>query len=155
MAARRAHNPKVVGSNPTPATSFSWLVRVRWLYCPIHSGTRTQTLQRHQYHSLGGKSTMAPPVPIPNTEVKRRSAHDTAPARVWENRSLPGDYFSKTAHSNVGGFAFGVIALASSDDLSLAAIYPSPSPFPKEGGPRRTGAWRYFVLDRDPESSSR
>ena len=22
MAARRAHNPKVVGSNPTPATSF-------------------------------------------------------------------------------------------------------------------------------------
>ena len=32
---------------------------------------------------------MAPPVPIPNTEVKRLSADDTAPARMWENRSLP------------------------------------------------------------------
>ena len=38
---------------------------------------------------------MEPPVPIPNTEVKLRSADDTAPARVWENRSLPGDYFFK------------------------------------------------------------
>ena len=45
-----------------------------------------------KYLSLGGKSTMDPPVPIPNTEVKRHSAHDTAPARVWENRSPPGDY---------------------------------------------------------------
>ena len=32
---------------------------------------------------------MVPPVPIPNTEVKRLSADDTAPARMWENRSLP------------------------------------------------------------------
>ena len=39
---------------------------------------------------------MEPPVPIPNTEVKLRSADDTASARVWENRSLPGDYFSES-----------------------------------------------------------
>ena len=32
---------------------------------------------------------MAPPVPIPNTEVKRPSADDTAPVTEWENRSLP------------------------------------------------------------------
>ena len=38
---------------------------------------------------------MDPPVPIPNTEVKLRSADDTASAKVWENRSLPGDYFYK------------------------------------------------------------
>ena len=39
---------------------------------------------------------MEPPVPIPNTEVKLRSADDTASARVWENRSPPGDYFSES-----------------------------------------------------------
>ena len=37
----------------------------------------------------GGFSEAAPPVPIPNTEVKRLSADDTALLRVWENRSLP------------------------------------------------------------------
>ena len=82
MAARWAHNPKVVGSNPTPATKLS-----KW-----HT----------VFFSLGGKSAMDPPVPIPNTEVKLRSADDTASARVWENRSLPGDYFCEKAHGNVG-----------------------------------------------------
>ncbi len=52
---------------------------------------------------------MDPPVPIPNTEVKRHSAHDTAPARVWENRSPPGDYFDENAHSNVSVFLFNVL----------------------------------------------
>ena len=42
---------------------------------------------------------MDPPVPIPNTEVKLRSADDTASARVWENRSLPGDYFVKSSRN--------------------------------------------------------
>ena len=82
MAARWAHNPKVVGSNPTPATKLSMWHTV--------------------FFSLGGKSAMDPPVPIPNTEVKLRSADDTASARVWENRSLPGDYFCEKAHGNVG-----------------------------------------------------
>ena len=66
MAARRAHNPKVAGSNPAPAT---------------------------KYYSLGGKSVVVPPVSFPNTVVKRHSADDTALARVWENRSLPGGIF--------------------------------------------------------------
>ena len=86
MAARWAHNPKVVGSNPTPATKLSMWHTV--------------------FFSLGGKSAMDPPVPIPNTEVKLRSADDTASARVWENRALPGDYFCVKAHGNVG-FLFG------------------------------------------------
>ena len=42
----------------------------------------------------GGSSEAAPPVPIPNTEVKRLSANDTALAKVWENRSLPGGFFA-------------------------------------------------------------
>ena len=37
---------------------------------------------------------MVPPVPIPNTEVKRLSADDTALATEWENRPLPGVFFS-------------------------------------------------------------
>ena len=86
VAARWAHNPKVVGSNPTPATKLSMWHTV--------------------YFSLGGKSAMDPPVPIPNTEVKRYSAHDTAPAKVWENRSLPGDYFFETPHRKMGRFLY-------------------------------------------------
>ena len=44
--------------------------------------------------SPGGSSEVAPPVPIPNTEVKRLSADDTALAKVWENRSPPGGFLS-------------------------------------------------------------
>ncbi|SVA79286.1 uncharacterized protein METZ01_LOCUS132140 [marine metagenome] len=42
--------------------------------------------------SLGGISEAEPPVPIPNTEVKRFSTYDTALATAWENRPLPGDF---------------------------------------------------------------
>ncbi len=38
----------------------------------------------------GGSSGVAPPVPIPNTVVKRSSADDTALETEWENRSPPG-----------------------------------------------------------------
>jgi hypothetical protein len=41
----------------------------------------------------GGSSGVDPPVPIPNTEVKRPSADDTALATEWENRSPPGFKF--------------------------------------------------------------
>ena len=39
---------------------------------------------------LGGESEMDPPVPIPNTVVKRLSADDTARATAWEHRPVPG-----------------------------------------------------------------
>ena len=52
-AARWAHNPKVGGSSPPPATSYIYL-------------------------SLGSLGNMEQPVTIPNTEVKRFSADDTA-----------------------------------------------------------------------------
>jgi LysM repeat protein len=41
----------------------------------------------------GDASGEAPPVPIPNTEVKLSSAEDTRGATSWENRSSPG-YFT-------------------------------------------------------------
>ncbi len=43
--------------------------------------------------SPGGQSVADPPVPIPNTVVKRHSADDTALVRAWENRSLPGGLY--------------------------------------------------------------
>ncbi len=42
--------------------------------------------------SFGGFSEADPPVSIPNTEVKRLSADDTALVTAWENRSLPGGF---------------------------------------------------------------
>ena len=48
---------------------------------------------KYNNNSLGGFSKTVPPVPISNTVVKRFSAFDTAPARVWEKRSPPGDFF--------------------------------------------------------------
>ena len=38
---------------------------------------------------FGGHSEEAPPVPIPNTEVKLLSADGTAWVTMWESRSLP------------------------------------------------------------------
>ena len=50
--------------------------------------------------SLGGTSEAEPPVPIPNTEVKRFSTYDTALATAWENRPLPGDFFNAPVRAN-------------------------------------------------------
>ena len=57
--------------------------------------------------SPGGSSEAAPPVPIPNTVVKRFSAYDTALVTEWENRSPPGGiskYWTRIepGHSNSG-----------------------------------------------------
>ncbi len=38
----------------------------------------------------GDYSEVEPPVPIPNTEVKRLYADDTALVTVWENMASPG-----------------------------------------------------------------
>ena len=43
-------------------------------------------------HIPGDHAGGATPVPIPNTEVKPSRADDTAAARLWESRALPG-YF--------------------------------------------------------------
>ena len=66
VAARRAHNPKVGGSNPSPATKV---------------------------FRSGGQSEVDPPVPIPNTEVKRLSADDTWGAPLGKYATARGLYF--------------------------------------------------------------
>ena len=50
--------------------------------------------------SLGGISEAEPPVPIPNTEVKRFSTYDTALVTAWENRPLPGDFSNPPSGAN-------------------------------------------------------
>ena len=41
---------------------------------------------------FGGQSEVDPPVPVPNTEVKRLSADDTWGGTPWENMPLPGGF---------------------------------------------------------------
>ena len=45
---------------------------------------------------------MEPPVPVPNTVVKRRSADSTARATLWEDRPVPGH----TTKTPLRGFLF-------------------------------------------------
>ena len=40
----------------------------------------------------GGESGVVPPVPMPNTVVKRSSAHDTGVIKPRENRPVPGPF---------------------------------------------------------------
>src|SRR5215207_11537021 len=45
----------------------------------------------------GGESGVAPPVPMPNTAVKRSSAHDTGVTKPRENRPVPGPFGRHTS----------------------------------------------------------
>ena len=56
---------------------------------------------------FGGHSEEAPPVPIPNTEVKLFSADGTARETVWESRSPPIPFQNPQSASLVGGFCVG------------------------------------------------
>ena len=56
----------------------------------------------------GDASGEAPPVPIPNTEVKLSSAEDTRGATSWENRSSPG-YFIRVGPTVMGGGAVAML----------------------------------------------
>src|SRR3990172_7978221 len=109
VAARRAHNPKVGGSNPSPATNahyaegqafslaFGWnrtqaALRQAQGAARIAEGKskalrHAELVEAPQSKAAfssrgvtypGGQSEVDPPVPIPNTEVKRLSADDTA-----------------------------------------------------------------------------
>jgi hypothetical protein len=45
----------------------------------------------------GGESGVVPPVPMPNTAVKRSSAHDTGVTKPRENRPVPGPFGRHTS----------------------------------------------------------
>src|SRR5919198_3959339 len=59
----------------------------------------------------GGESGVAPPVPIPNTEVKRSSAHDTRVTKPWENRPVPGP-FGRRANAGAPTQRLGILGVA-------------------------------------------
>ena len=57
----------------------------------IELRTQNQACKTDSVKSVpGGHTGGAPPVPIPNTEVKPSKADATAAARQWESRTLPG-----------------------------------------------------------------
>ena len=72
--------------------------------------------------SSGGSSDAVPPVPIPNTVVKRFSAYDTALVTEWENRSPPGGI---STHS---GQASKLLHFSS---LRLRCFQPQEVPLPR------------------------
>src|ERR687886_284194 len=55
----------------------------------------------------GGESGVAPPVPMPNTEVKRSSAHDTRVTKPWENRPVPGPFGRRASARHAGTWYTG------------------------------------------------
>ena len=57
----------------------------------------------------GGNSDGAPPVPIPNTEVKPVYVDGTAPETVWESRELPGLSWTPGHISDREFFCLGVM----------------------------------------------
>ncbi len=69
----------------------------------------------------GGHTGGAPPVPIPNTEVKPSKADATAAARQWESRTLPG-YKKKPAGESQQAFLFCVAH--SSFPKNVGGVYP-------------------------------
>src|SRR3990170_3431189 len=53
----------------------------------------------------GGHRSRAPPVPIPNTEVKPATADGTARETVWESRSLPAVLPKPAVLTHTAGFS--------------------------------------------------
>jgi hypothetical protein len=71
------------------------------------TSNRSETARTNQdvFNVPGGLTGGATPVPIPNTEVKPSKADDTAAARQWESRTLPG-YKKKPAGESQQAFLF-------------------------------------------------
>ena len=58
---------------------------LRWFF------SQDSALSTQNYSQIpGGLAGGVTPVPIPNTEVKPSKADDTAAARQWDSRTLPG-----------------------------------------------------------------
>lgn len=60
----------------------------------------------YREHIPGDHTGGATPVPIPNTEVKSSRADDTAVARLWESRMLPGSFAESPQMFISVGFSF-------------------------------------------------
>src|SRR5437660_9228802 len=60
----------------------------------------------------GGESGVVPPVPMPNTAVKRSSAHDTGVTKPRENRPVPGPFGRHTSALSRFSLSLGFIFCA-------------------------------------------
>lgn len=56
----------------------------------LRTDLKTARTNQDVFNVPGVLAGGATPVPIPNTEVKPSKADDTAAARQWESRTLPG-----------------------------------------------------------------
>ena len=76
-----------------PDLSLHQVGRIRDLL-PLHlnNGLAQLTQLAWRPNGPGGESGVVPPVPMPNTAVKRSSAHDTRVIKPWENRPVPGPF---------------------------------------------------------------
>ena len=63
MAARRAHNPKVTGSSPVPATNFGGVAQLARAFGSYPKGHRFDSCRRYHYHLTGplGQAVKTPP----------------------------------------------------------------------------------------------
>ena len=83
------------------------------------------------HHIPGDHAGGATPVPIPNTEVKPSRADDTAAARLWESRALPGSF---EAHGSMNPWALLLLC----SRWCLFGDTPGIAPM-KKGGLRTPG----------------
>src|SRR5690242_5636295 len=92
LAARRAHNPKVVGSNPAPATTSSPILRFYFLrpqrylgdsaesFCGRKPGFRSAALNSFQLILLGPVNTYFTPATVKNfIQHEARAAPQSKP----------------------------------------------------------------------------
>src|SRR5579862_5395523 len=90
---------------------------------------------------------MVPPVPIPNTVVKRASADDTWWATAWENRSSPGLSHLEAGCIAAGLFCLPALAASAQPDRLHVRQFGAEHPlghFPKARG----GAGRVQLVPR-------
>ena len=73
----------------------------------------------------GGESGVVPPVPMPNTAVKRSSAHDTGVTKPRENRPVPGPFGRSTSRPTLSACQFVIDALPSAPSQSPALPGPA------------------------------
>ena len=79
------------------------LFTLRLTRCAMRKQTRVRWLigSRGDRMGPGGESGVVPPVPMPNTVVKRSSADDTGVIKPRENRPVPGP-FGRYTNTNLG-----------------------------------------------------
>jgi len=78
----------------------------------------------------GGAGGVVPPVPIPNTVVKRSSADDTAWATAWDNRPVPGPsltLFCSISYNSLTATRDGAVVARRAHNPKVVGSNPTPA----------------------------